>query len=271
VTFPRVTPPGLHEAGSSVVDGLHVLERRVSNPAATVICVHGGLDRGGSFARVARRLDRFDVVTYDRRGYQGSRALGPIDLEHHVGDLVQLVTHERRETPVIVLGHSYGGVVAISAALCAPEAINLIVAYEAPLPWIHKRPGYVEHLGTNGAEEAEIFFRRMVSDSSWLRLSDEERAGRRADGVALLDDLSTIRSEPPFDIGELATPLTYSYGDGDRARYAYYHELCALLQKKLPAMRERTLPKALHGAHLANPDQLAKLINQEWTVQCELA
>ncbi len=271
MSIPRVTPPGLHAAGESVVTGLHVLERRVGEPLASVICVHGGLDRGGSFARLARRLDQFDVVTYDRRGYQSSRALGPIDLAHHVDDLLELAAHERRHSPVIVLGHSYGGVVALSTALQDPGAIDLIVAYEAPLPWIHKRPGYVENLGTNPGDEAETFFRRMVSDSSWQRLSELERTGRRADGVALLDDLTTIRREPPFDISELGTALTYSYGDGDLARYAYYHELCDLLKQQVPFMRERILPKALHGAHLANPDQLARLIEDEWRVQCELA
>ncbi len=255
----------------TLIGGLHVLERRVTDPLATVICVHGGLDRGGSFARVARRLESYDVLTYDRRGYQGSRALSPLDLSHHVQDLLELAALERRANPVVVLGHSYGGVVALSAALSDANAIDLIIAYEAPLPWIHKRPGYVERLGSDPANEAEIFFRRMVSDSSWQRLSEIERAGRRADGVALLDDLNTIRREPPFDISELRTALTYSYGDGDLARYSYYHELCELLRAKVPFMRERTLPRALHGAHLANPDQLARMIDEEWRVQCALA
>ena len=42
--------------------------------AATVVFVHGSLDRGESFRRVMRRLPELTTVTYDRRGYQGSRA-----------------------------------------------------------------------------------------------------------------------------------------------------------------------------------------------------
>ncbi|HEY5010734.1 MAG TPA: hypothetical protein VIH73_06215, partial [Acidimicrobiales bacterium] len=71
-------PHGLHFVANSPVRGLAVAERRVEHPEATVICIHGGLDRGGSFARLARRIDRFDLVTYDRRGYQASRELQPL-------------------------------------------------------------------------------------------------------------------------------------------------------------------------------------------------
>ena len=75
-------PQGLHFVANSPVAGLAVAERRVESPLATVICIHGGLDRGGSFARLARRMELFDLVAYDRRGYQGSRDLGPLGLEY---------------------------------------------------------------------------------------------------------------------------------------------------------------------------------------------
>ena len=84
----------LHFTSNSPVKGLAVAERRVIDPEATVICVHGGLDRGGSFARLVRRLETFDVVAYDRRGYQGSRDVQPLGLQYDVDDLSALVTHE---------------------------------------------------------------------------------------------------------------------------------------------------------------------------------
>ena len=52
-----------------------MLAQRLAFPEANIICVHGGLDRGGSFARLARRTEQFDLIAYDRRGYQGSRSL----------------------------------------------------------------------------------------------------------------------------------------------------------------------------------------------------
>ena len=96
-----VTPLGLHFVANSPVPGLAVAERRVHDPEATLICVHGGLDRGGSFARLARRTEIFDVIAYDRRGYQGSRDLAPLDLTHHVDDLLALTREAALRGPVI--------------------------------------------------------------------------------------------------------------------------------------------------------------------------
>jgi len=55
-------PSRLHFIANSPVAGLAVAERRVEAPLASVIFVHGALDRGGSFTRVVRRLARFEFV-----------------------------------------------------------------------------------------------------------------------------------------------------------------------------------------------------------------
>ena len=119
--------------------GLAVAERRVERPKASIVCVHGGLDRGGSFARLARRTDEFDLVAYDRRGYQGSRHLQPTSLALHVADLIEIVRVEATRAPVILLGHSFGGVVVLGAALAEPSLASMAIVYESPLPWILAR------------------------------------------------------------------------------------------------------------------------------------
>jgi pimeloyl-ACP methyl ester carboxylesterase len=252
-----------------IVTGLHVLERRVAAPTATVVCVHGSIDRGGSFARVARRLDHFDVVAYDRRGYQGSRELGPLSLDAHAGDLLEIVDRERRRGPVVVLGHSYGGVVALAAAVREPRAVDLLVLYESPLRWVLARPGFHHEVDADPAAEAEGFFRRMVSNAAWERLSEPERNARRADGPALVDDLRTVRGPSPFRLESLSTPLTYAHGDGERR--GYHEALADELARLVPGTRGAELRGAGHGAHLANPDQLAHLIEAEWEFTCASA
>lgn len=250
------------------VAGLAVLERRVESPRASIICVHGGLDRGGSFARLARRLDDFDVVAFDRRGYQGSRALGVGTLDQHVDDVVALVNVEARRGPVIIFGHSVGGVIAFGAAIREPLAIDLVIAYESPLPWILPREHSRPFLGEDPSEEVEIFFKRMVSRSAWERLSEAEKQSRRLDGPALLADLRAVRSVAPFDLGELDVPSVYAHGDGVLA--AYYRELAALLAERF-SMDEVEMSAAGHGAHLANPDQLAHLLDSLWRDTCASA
>jgi pimeloyl-ACP methyl ester carboxylesterase len=263
-------PLGLHSVPDSPVPGLAVAERRVASPLATIICVHGGLDRGGSFARLARRTEAFDLIAYDRRGYQGSRSLQPLSLENDTDDLLSIARRESSTGPVIFFGHSFGGVVTFKAALREPSLVQLVVNYESPLPWVLHREIGRSALSTDAADEAERFFRRMVSDNAWERLSEHERQSRRLDGPALLSDLRQLRSgEPLFDLAELATPALYVHGDTNIPEY--YRALCAVLESINPLITTREMKKAGHGAHLSNPDQLASLIFQTWEQLCESA
>jgi pimeloyl-ACP methyl ester carboxylesterase len=261
------TPHGLHFVAQTPVPGLAVAERRVEHPEATLLCVHGGLDRGGSFARIARRTDRFDLVTYDRRGYQGSRDLGPLGLDNHVKDLVAQARREGPKRPIILFGHSYGGVVAYAAAISEPSIFQLVVTYEAPMPWVLRRYGSRETLGADPQFEAEKFFRRIVSDAAWDRLSELERDSRRRDGAALFDDLLTLRSGvAPFDIATLRVPAVYVYGD--ILAPDFYRSLSVTLASLNPLIRSRELMNAAHGAHLSVPDQLAAMIAELWDDTC---
>jgi pimeloyl-ACP methyl ester carboxylesterase len=253
----------------SPVEGLAVWERRVPNPQATLICIHGGLDRARSFGRLARRLDNFDVVAYDRRGYQRSRDLAPLSLERHVDDLLALTRYERDRGHVFYFGHSYGGVVALGASVKESLA-QLIIAYETPLPWILDRASGRPPLSDDPAHEVEVFFKRMVSRSSWERLSESERESRRKDGPGLMSDLNILTKTQPFDIRKLTVPAVYVHGD-DAVRVAYRRALCNELERENSNLHCVEVHNAGHGAHLANPDLLATLIQQLWDEFCASA
>jgi pimeloyl-ACP methyl ester carboxylesterase len=261
------TMPRLHFIANSPVEGLAVAERRVVSPLASVICVHGALDRGGSFTRLVRRLARFDVVVYDRRGYQGSRDLGPVNLDAHVGDLRALVHRETQRGPVILFGHSFGGVVTLATVLENPSGVDLVVNYESPVPWVLRRTHFHSLASDDPPVEAERFFRRIMGDQAWERLSEHQKDSRRRDGVALLNDLRTVRqSEAPFNLADLAVPLTYAYGD----EAEYYRDLASALEKLSPLISTRVLAHAGHAAHLKNAEQLAAVIEDRW-VACASA
>lgn len=251
------TPAAIRlRAAESPVPGLALYEHRVADPIATLVCVHGGLDRGGSFSRLARRLETVDVVAYDRRGYQASRPLGPAPLEAHVADLAAVAAVEDR--PVALFGHSFGGLVALATADRHPGLARLVATFESPLPWVLARTSGRPELTDDPAHEAEVFFRRVVSDTGWQRLSEAERDSRRADGPALLADLATLRGPAPVDVARLATPFVLLYGDG--ALGPYYRALAARLGEIAPGVRCIELPGASHGAHLGAPGPLARAL-----------
>jgi len=270
--MPATTPARLRFVAESPVPGLAVTVRRVSKSRACVICVHGALDRGGSFSRLVRALDGFDAVIYDRRGYQGSRALRPVDLDAHIGDLLALADREAARQPVILFGHSFGGVITFAAALRRPESIRLVVSYEAPLPWVLPRPYLRQVLDDDPGVEAELFFRRVMSDAAWERLSESQRESRRLDGPALLADLEVVRRPTaPFDLTDLSTPTTFAYGGGDAAWLDYYRDLGVALAHVNAAIETAEIASATHSAHLSNADQLAELIERRYVATCASA
>lgn len=256
----RLSPAGLEPLAVSSAPHLAVWRRGETGPL--VVGVHGGLDRGGSFARVARRLDGCRFITYDRRGYQGSRGPDDLSLPRHRDDLLALLEGLTTDEPAVILGHSYGGVVALAASLTGSPLVGSLVTYEPPLPWVVKRVGRMGPLLDSPADEAESFFRRMISDAAWERLSPVEQESRRLDGPALYDDLATIRrDDAPFDVSGVSVPWTYSYGEGDERR-DYYASVAAELSRRVPQVRVSPLANAGHGAHLANPEGLARIVRE---------
>ena len=243
-----------------------------------VVLVHGSLDRGASFARVVRRLDDLHTVVYDRRGYQGSRQALPLNttLQGHIDDLLAVIDGR----PSVVVGHSYGGDVALGAALRPAEVSGIVsvVAYEPPMPWLGlwarsatsaaamqsgARPGgeaspviAAQDPADTGAA-AERFFRRMVGDAAWDRLSDAAKDERRADGPALEAELSAIRiTEEPFDVTGLAVPATFGRGGQSAARH---RDTVAWLAEHVPGAELIEIAGASHGAHLTHPDAFASM------------
>jgi pimeloyl-ACP methyl ester carboxylesterase len=243
---------------------LHFTARPAREPrTGTVVFVHGSLDRGDSFRLAMRRLPELDSLAYDRRGYQGSRAGGVVDLEGHIDDLLSVAGAVRSEAggPVVAVGHSLGGDVVVGAALASPGAFDAIGAFEPPMPWLgfrRRRGGRWPALAEDPAVEAEHFFVRMVGEGTWARLTEDGRAQRRADGPALVADLRGMRSEgPPFDVTALEVPAVF--GRGGPASAAHHREAVEWLGANVPGAVVYEIETARHGAHLSHPDHFATM------------
>jgi pimeloyl-ACP methyl ester carboxylesterase len=182
----------------------------------------------------------------------------------HVEDLLDVIAAARPDGKVTVVGHSFGGVIAIAAALVAPSSIDSVIVYEPPLPWLspETNPHRGVPLGDDPALEVERFFRHMVSDAAWEHLSDNERADRVADGPAMVGDLTIVRMETPFELERLASlamPLTIVMGSSPVA--ARHRATAEKVVAAVPQGQMLEIQGAGHGAHLSHPDRLATLID----------
>ncbi|WP_426572973.1 alpha/beta fold hydrolase [Aquihabitans sp. McL0605] len=240
--------------------GLHIVDRASDEGlgAPVVVVVHGAMDRGASFGRIARQLPDMEVVRYDRRGYGRSIDVGTGTLDDHVADLLSVIG----DREVVVFGHSIGGVIALVAAERRPDVVRSLLVYEAPEPWAawwpHRSPTPSTE-ARDPADEAEAFMRRAIGDRFWNRLPARTRADRRAEGEALLADLASLRGPAPFDAAAIAVPVIAASG----GETTWWHSRATEeLVAALPHGEHAVVAGAEHAVHLSHPTAGAHLVRR---------
>lgn len=239
--------------------GLWVRRRPAVDPdlgAVPVVAVHGALDRSASFARLARALPEREVVRYDRRGYGRSRpARPPTGLDDHVDDLVAVVG----DRPAVVVGHSVGGLIALTAAARHPGSVVAVLAYEPPTPWAPWWPASTAWAASAAPDEvAERFLRGQIGDAAWLALPPRTRAERRAEGPALVVDLASARHRP-FDPAALRCPVVLALGTATDPRH---RRGVQALADDVAHAEVAVVRGADHGGHRTHPGPLASLVRR---------
>ena len=222
------------------------------------------MDRSGGMLRLSRRLDnQFHVLRYDRRGYGRSRDVGGKGtVEQHVSDLVGVLqAHVPGRVVDLAFGHSFGGKVVLGAAESHPELIRQAAIYETPLSWLDWWPGGTAGgaaIGaTDPAEAAETFMRRLIGDERWERLPAGNRADRRAEGAAMVDEITDLRRGAPWAAGSVAIPLLAMGGELGRP---HHQRAMRWLSEQIPTANYVRLEGAGHGAPNTHPAELAMLV-----------
>lgn len=142
-----------------------------------LLCVHGWPESKRIFWRVIEPLAEagFDVIVPDLRGF-GDSDLGPDgfhDVAAHSRDLHALMAslgHER----FVVLGGDLGGPVIQDLALRFPDAVERMVLFNSPLPFLRE---HMSHLRTRPPREPSDYFIRQGTEpdelASELRTPEE--------------------------------------------------------------------------------------------------
>lgn len=119
----------------AAVDGLSI---DVVGVGPDVVLLHGALGWGvQTFAEQRVLADAYRLHIVDRRGYGASPHQGAVGWPVDVPDLIALLEHLGGAH---VLGHSYGGVVALIAAGQRPELVRSLVVVEPPMYGISEHP-----------------------------------------------------------------------------------------------------------------------------------
>jgi O-succinylbenzoic acid--CoA ligase len=236
-----------------------------------VVLLHATLSTGRQLAPLARALAApgdLRVVAPDRRG-SGERRLDPpraVAMAEHVSDLAALLDAEGVGRAILV-GHSFGGVVALEAAVRLSERVAAVVAYEppyGPLADERARRGFavLARATVNAAAEggppaaARVFMRGVAGLGAWEALPERARTFLEGEGGGAVADAGMIGLDPAALAG-IACPITILTG---AASEPFYAPIADALAGRISGARRVDLPGLRHTAPISEPHAVAAAV-----------
>ncbi|MBA3235226.1 MAG: alpha/beta fold hydrolase [Chloroflexi bacterium] len=245
-------------------DGVDLAYRSVGHGSTPLLLLHGTLSTGGQLVGLARALaDTGDLTVHavDRRGSGRSRLAdpAPIDAAVHVDDLAAILDAEGCAAAILV-GVSFGGVVALEFAARRPDRTLAVVAYEPPygpladeatqLAFANVATTTERAYVTGGAPSAaRAFMRGVTGPAAWDRLPERTQAFLEREGNGALVDAG-LRGLDPDGLGEIRVRTTILTGS---ASEPLYRPIAETLTGRIPGARHVALPGLTHASPITDP------------------
>jgi pimeloyl-ACP methyl ester carboxylesterase len=260
------------------VDGAE-LEYEASGTGEPVVFIHGAFiaDTFRLLLAEPSLADGYQLVLYHRRGYAGSsRTSGPIGIAEQAADCRALLRHLGAERAHVV-GHSYGGAVALQLTLDIPDVVHSLALLEPALMVGENARGYRESLARSIERYREVGAAVAVHEALEARWPgyraalDLDRPGAFAQAV--------VDAHTPFEF-ELPGLLAWRFGEAEARRisqpalsvlggesealWSRFGETHRLLLAWLPHAEGVILPGATHFPQVQAPRGLAEALAAFW-------
>ena len=232
----------------------------------TILIVHPGGGDASSWGLVAHRLaDAYRTVRIQRRIYAPGAPLPPDhSMAVEAADILAIL--DLLDRPVLLVGHSSGGVAALEAALLAPSSsLAGIVVYEPPMPTrkpIWGEAGRQARAALDAGDPAEamrIHLRDVVGmPAPQVDALFANPAARAMFAAVAAPQITDGEALDRLGVGierftKLEVPVTILEGDDSPT---HLRERAADLASALPNARLVTLHGQGHAAHLTGPGAL---------------
>jgi pimeloyl-ACP methyl ester carboxylesterase len=225
----------------------------------TFLVAHGAWSAGWAWRKMHPRMaaagHRLITPTYTGLGEREHLANPSIDLETHVQDVLGVIKFEQLDDFVLI-GHSYGGMVATVVADRVPDRIHRLVYLDAFVP--RDGQAMVDLLSADNAARV----RAVVETGEWRLPSNPIPPDTSPEDAQWMQSLRL-----PQPLKTLQTPVRLRNGDTKIPRtYVYYTRTAAADPFRPFAERARQERwdyhelDSSHSAHITAPDALMELL-----------
>ncbi len=230
-----------------------------------ILCIHGTSSSALVWARATDDVaEHGRCLAYDRRGCFRSERPDPYettDVTEHTDDALALL-HALSATPAVVIGRSYGGLVALDMARRFPQDVRAMALLEPAMFALDpEAQGWAESLRQRVLELAdrdpssvgEFFLRSVAGDDAWESFPEEIKDMFRANGPAIVAELRGRTLDlSTKDLAGIRQPALIVSSTDSAVAYRRVDERLA-----------HALPRAEHvfvrGSHLISPADPAVL------------
>jgi pimeloyl-ACP methyl ester carboxylesterase len=244
----------------------------IAGEGEPILLIHGGV-LADSFAGMLKQvsLKDFQTIHYHRRGHGLSGDFnGQTDYKQQAADALALLNHAGINRAHLV-GHSFGGGIALQLAIDAPEFVQSLVLLEglmplpdnfAPPPSFGPLP--MESINSQGIEQlGDIFMTRLLGPNWENDLSEfiENPEGQVIRGIK-----TTMFQERDMFFGRV-TVKAYEkvtqpvlWVSGDQPLMSIAEPMPGLMRKMIPQTEFKVINGVGHALQIARPEDVAEII-----------
>ncbi len=239
-----------------------------------ILLISGGVfaDAFYPLLKVMPLTKRYRLISYHRRGYGNSTQVDTSGVKQEVADALALMRHLDIERAHVV-GHSYGGVIALQLALDAPEKVGTLSLMEPPLVnIIPQDPKFVAgvtqlvamYQAGKKAEAVDSFLRYAAGAGEEYKATIDTALPKGAWDLAVRDADILFR-------GDFPAVMSFRFTDQDAERIKQLPvllvrgtdsgptniEIQRTLQEWLPHAKAVVLPNVTHLLQMKDPNLVA--------------
>jgi len=249
------------------------LEYIVQGSGEPVVLIHGGIYADSYFPLMAQPLlaNHYRMINYHRRGFAGStHSDSVVSIRQQAADCNELMESLDTDRAHIV-GHSYGGTIALQLAIDAPSKIHTLSLLEPALvgyvqsvsELIPKLESSVDMYKKGNIVQAIDSFCQLIGGSQYRSVVDNALPPGAFD-LAVADGDTFFKVEQPSlqswgftpeDARSINQPVLSVLGTNSERVFQQIHEL---ILSWIPRTETLILPNATHMLHMMNPNGMAE-------------